>query len=157
MKTLRFCLALFSLLVLVLGAAAQVQNGQFTGTVTDPSGAAIGGAKVTVTNLGTNLSVTTTTNQSGDYAVKELPVGAYKIAVEAKGFNAHDGAGFYYTQHEGDVDNLWYQSMSGSPARQVTHFTSDHIYAFAFSRDGRRVAFTRGNEKQDAVMLSNFR
>lgn len=30
------------------------------------------------------------------------------------------------------------------------------VYAFAFSRDGRRVAFTRGNEKQDAVMLSNF-
>jgi hypothetical protein len=70
---------------------------------------------------------------------------------------ARDGAGFYYTQREGDVDNLWYQSMAGAPAHQVTHFTSDRIYAFAFARDGRRVAFTRGNEKQDAVMLSNFR
>jgi hypothetical protein len=40
MNKLRFCLVYFSLLVLVLGAAAQVQNGQFTGTVADPSGAA---------------------------------------------------------------------------------------------------------------------
>ena len=65
MKKLQFCLVYFSLLVLVLGAAAQVQNGQFTGTVTDPSGAAIANAKVTVTNMGTNLSVTTTTDQTG--------------------------------------------------------------------------------------------
>ena len=67
MNKLRFCLVYFSLLVLVLGAAAQVQNGQFTGTVADPSGAAIANAKVTVTNMGTNLSVTTTTNDTGLY------------------------------------------------------------------------------------------
>jgi outer membrane receptor protein involved in Fe transport len=86
MKKLQFCLALLSLLVLALGAFAQVQNGQFNGTVTDPSGAAIGNAKVTVTNLGTNLSVTTTTNQTGLYGARELPVGTYKITVESKGF-----------------------------------------------------------------------
>ncbi len=86
MKKLQFCLVVLSLLVLALGAAAQVQNGQFAGTITDPSGAAIVGAKVTVTNLGTNLSVTTTSNQTGDYAIRELPIGTYKVAVEAKGF-----------------------------------------------------------------------
>ena len=75
MKKLQFCLVLMSLLVLVLalGAMAQVQNGQFTGAVTDPSGAAIANAKVTVTNIGTNLSVTTTTNQSGLFTAKEQP------------------------------------------------------------------------------------
>jgi len=61
MKRLQFCLVLLSLLVLSLGAFAQIQNGQFVGTVTDPSGAAIANAKVTVTNVGTNLAVTTTT------------------------------------------------------------------------------------------------
>jgi hypothetical protein len=84
MKKLQLCLVCFSLLV--LGAVAQVQNGQFTGTVTDPSGAAIAGAKVTVTNLGTNLSVVATTNGTGLYAVRELPVGSYRMTVEAKGF-----------------------------------------------------------------------
>lgn len=86
MNKLRFCLVCFSLLVLVLGAAAQVQNGTFTGTVADPSSAAIANAKVTVTNMGTNLSVTTTTNETGLYTIKELPIGAYRITAEAKGF-----------------------------------------------------------------------
>jgi hypothetical protein len=86
MTNLRFSLVYFCFLILVLGAAAQVQNGQFTGTVTDPSGAAIGNAKVTVTNIGTNFSVTTTSNDTGLYTVKELTVGTYRITAEAKGF-----------------------------------------------------------------------
>src|SRR3989442_8001379 len=86
MKKLQFCLVAISMLLLALGAVAQVQNGQFTGVVTDPSGAAIPNAKVTVTNMGTSLSVTTTSNQDGVYVVKELPVGTYKITAEAKGF-----------------------------------------------------------------------
>src|SRR5216683_4772648 len=93
MNKLRFCLVYFSLLVLVLGAAAQVQNGQFTGTVTDPSGAAIANAKVTVTNIGTNLSVTTTSNETGLYTVKELPVGTYRITTEAAGFRDFSNKG----------------------------------------------------------------
>src|SRR6266852_9194827 len=86
MKRLQFCLVLLSLLALSLGAFAQIQNGQFTGTVTDPSGAAIANAKVTVTNVGTNLSVATTTNQTGLYKFNELPTGTYKMTAEAQGF-----------------------------------------------------------------------
>src|ERR1700730_16227324 len=86
MNTLRACLVYFSLLVLVLGAAAQIQNGQFSGTITDPSGADISVAKVTVTNMGTNLAITTTSNDTGLYTVKELPVGNYRITAEMKGF-----------------------------------------------------------------------
>ncbi len=86
MKTLKFCLLTLSLLALSVGALAQVQNGQFTGTVADPSGAAIANATVSVTNLGTNLTVTTTTSDTGLYTVKELPVGNYKLTAEATGF-----------------------------------------------------------------------
>ena len=86
MKRLQFCLAVFALLALTGGAFAQVQNGQFTGTVTDPTGAAIANAKVTVTNPATNLSASVTTNASGNYIVKELPVGSYRLTVEAAGF-----------------------------------------------------------------------
>src|SRR5947207_10768283 len=86
MKKLQFCLVAISMLLVALGAFAQIQNGQFTGTITDPSGAAIPNAKVTVTNMGTNLSVTTSSNQSGLYVVRELPVGTYKITAEAQGF-----------------------------------------------------------------------
>jgi hypothetical protein len=86
MRKLCLCVVSCCFLMFALSAEGQVQNGQFTGTVTDPSGAAIVNAKVTVTNLGTNLTNTVTTNQSGVYAARELPIGAYKISVEAPGF-----------------------------------------------------------------------
>jgi len=84
MKNLLFLLLCVALFVAV--ATAQVQNGQFTGVVVDPSGAAIPSAKISVTNLGTNLTVNAATNQSGTYTVRELPPGTYKISAEAPGF-----------------------------------------------------------------------
>ncbi len=86
MKRLQFCLAVFAVLALTFSAFAQVQNGQFSGAVTDPTGAAVANAKVTVTNPATNLEVSTTTNSSGNYTVKELPIGTYKLSAEAAGF-----------------------------------------------------------------------
>src|SRR6201993_212026 len=86
MRRLQFCLAVFALLALACSSFAQVQNGQFTGTVTDPSGAAVPNAKVTVTNQATGLSVSATTNQSGSYTARELPIGTYKLTAEASGF-----------------------------------------------------------------------
>src|SRR5947208_3462414 len=92
MKKLQFCLVFFSLLIMVLSAAAQVTNGQFTGTITDPSGAAIANAKVTAVNPSTNLSVAGTTNATGLYTLKELPPGSYKITAEAPGFRTSSNA-----------------------------------------------------------------
>ncbi len=86
MKRLQFCLAVFAVLALTFSATAQVQNGQFTGTVVDPTGAAIANAKVTATNPGISLSVSATTNSSGNYTLRELPVGSYKLTAEAPGF-----------------------------------------------------------------------
>ncbi|MGE5206670.1 MAG: carboxypeptidase regulatory-like domain-containing protein, partial [Chlamydiota bacterium] len=65
---------------------AQIQNGQFSGTVLDQSGAAIPNAKITVKNLGTGLTVTATSNQTGSYAVREIPPGAYSLTAQAQGF-----------------------------------------------------------------------
>src|SRR5215467_12874730 len=93
MTKLRFGLACFAVLVTAFTAAAQVQNGQFQGTVTDPSGAAIASANVTVTNQETNLSVTVSTNSSGLYSAKELPIGTYKLSVEAQGFKTAANTG----------------------------------------------------------------
>src|SRR6266496_1937753 len=88
MKKVQLCLVVCSCLLLVLSAAAQVQNGQFTGVITDPTGAAIGGAKVTVTNKATNLSLSATTNGGGIYLIRELPPGLYDISVQASGFRS---------------------------------------------------------------------
>ncbi|MGO9542668.1 MAG: carboxypeptidase regulatory-like domain-containing protein [Terriglobales bacterium] len=93
MKRLQLCLAVFAVLALTFSAFAQVQNGQFSGTIVDPSGAAIANAKVSVSNPATGLTLTATTNSSGNYTVREVPPGAYKITVEAPGFKTESNTG----------------------------------------------------------------
>jgi len=65
---------------------AQKDTGGITGTVTDPSGALLSGAKVTVTDVDRGISLTTTTNSNGEYVVRPLKVGRYNVTVEVKGF-----------------------------------------------------------------------
>ena len=78
------------LLVLVVSALTcplWAQNtGSISGTITDPSGAVVDGASVTVTNQGTNLTRTVTTNSSGFYSVTNLVPGSYTVMVEKSGF-----------------------------------------------------------------------
>jgi hypothetical protein len=84
MKTKLFCMFLLCLLV---AAFAYAQTfGDITGTVTDPSGAAIGGATVTATNVATNATRTTSSNDAGVYAFPSLPPGTYNLRVEKEGF-----------------------------------------------------------------------
>jgi eukaryotic-like serine/threonine-protein kinase len=53
--------------------------------------------------------------------------------------------------------NIWEQPIAGGPLVQVTNFTGGQIFAFAWSRDGKQLAFSRGQSKTDVVMMSNFR
>jgi Carboxypeptidase regulatory-like domain len=67
---------------------AQVTTADMVGKVTDKTGAVIPNAKVMVTNLGTNISRTLTTDESGDYVINLLPIGRYSVRVEATGFKS---------------------------------------------------------------------
>ncbi len=73
-------------LVMTVGAAAQTITGSVSGTVTDPSGAVIAGAKVAATNVDTGVTVTDTTNSAGIYNIRFLQIGKYKVTTTAKGF-----------------------------------------------------------------------
>src|SRR5579883_1903360 len=77
-------------LVAMLWAAgtcfAQSDTARLQGTVTDPSGAVVSGATVTVTSVETSRVSTITTNEYGYYTVTALPPGHYTVAVEQKGF-----------------------------------------------------------------------
>src|SRR6267378_1193954 len=64
----------------------QTFRGTVLGTVTDPSGAVVSGAKVTVKNVATGLERTTATSADGSYAVSELPIGTYSVTVGQAGF-----------------------------------------------------------------------
>ncbi len=65
---------------------AQKDTGGITGIVTDPSGAVMSGAKVTVTDVDRGISFTTTTAGNGEYVVRPLKIGRYNVIVEVKGF-----------------------------------------------------------------------
>ncbi len=67
-------------------ARAQVLYSSITGTVTDPSGAAVPGATVTATQEETHLTRTATTDPSGGYVITTLPSGTYDVKISAKGF-----------------------------------------------------------------------
>jgi eukaryotic-like serine/threonine-protein kinase len=64
-----------------------------------------------------------------------------------------DGKAVVYTVREKGIDNLWLQPLDSSPYRQLTHFTSEKISQFAFSRDGSQLAIERGHTESDAVLL----
>jgi hypothetical protein len=75
---------------LSIGAAwAQVRNSTITGTLTDPSGAVVPKAIVTVTNQLTNEAVTTQSGPEGDYSVPYLPAGQYAVSIDAPGFQTY--------------------------------------------------------------------
>jgi len=68
---------------------AQQITGSIRGMVQDPTGAVVREAVVTATQVETGLSRTAATGRDGSYVLLELPVGHYRIAVEAKGFQKY--------------------------------------------------------------------
>src|SRR5947209_4754929 len=70
----------------VTSLCAQAPTGQITGAVSDPSGAVIAGATVTLTNPATEMRRETTTNIDGLFNLPALPPGIYNLQVDAKGF-----------------------------------------------------------------------
>jgi len=78
-----FCLAP----ILCLPCHAQ-QNATINGTVTDPTGAVVQGAKVTATNTATNIVRSTMTGGAGVYSLTELPPGPYNVVINKTGFAA---------------------------------------------------------------------
>lgn len=92
MKYLATRSALIALALAALNPAvtyAQAVYGSIVGTVTDPTGAVVAGAKLTITDTGRDVSVSTTSNDSGNYSQRFLIVGRYRVRVEASGFKTY--------------------------------------------------------------------
>jgi outer membrane receptor protein involved in Fe transport len=65
---------------------AQEATGKITGTITDPSGAVVANAKITVTDKATGIAHQATSDTSGTYQVLQLPIGHYQVTAQAPGF-----------------------------------------------------------------------
>ena len=78
--------ALLLLAAFVLPVAAQSNKGTITGTITDPNGAVVKGAKVVATNVATGEAREATTGDEGTYTLPALDPGIYRVTVDASGF-----------------------------------------------------------------------
>jgi serine/threonine protein kinase/Tol biopolymer transport system component len=68
-----------------------------------------------------------------------------------------DGSGLSYIVTRGGVSNVWMQPLDEKPPLQLTNFNAGRIFDFAWSRDGGRIVFARGEVNSDPVFIQNFR
>ncbi|HEV8183000.1 MAG TPA: carboxypeptidase-like regulatory domain-containing protein, partial [Candidatus Angelobacter sp.] len=97
MKRLQqFCMIAFlcCCLPLALANAQSAASAQISGTVVDPQGAVVPGAKVTATNSATGVQRSVNTTSTGNYTIPNLQPGTYDVKVEAKGFAQASSKGF---------------------------------------------------------------
>lgn len=109
-----------SVMALALTSGAFAQGGgsvAITGTVTDPSGAVVSGAKVTVTQENTAFSREDTTNSAGEFNIPSLPPATYTVTIDATGFKK-------YVQNvvmlADQVRNMQIRLEVGAQTQQVT-------------------------------------
>lgn len=66
-----------------------------------------------------------------------------------------DGRAIAYVVTREGISNIWSQAVDGSPAKQLTYFNADRIFRFAWSRDGKHLACSRGNATSDVILMNN--
>jgi hypothetical protein len=79
----------FAVLIIAVASASGQNAGSVTGAITDPTGAGILGATVTLTDLANNTSRTGTSNAGGEFSFVQVNPGKYKVEVTKDGFKAH--------------------------------------------------------------------
>jgi hypothetical protein len=88
--------SLVSLLLVLLAVSvlqAQTFRGTVLGTVSDQTGAVVPGARVAVKNVGTGIERTATTDETGFFVVRELPIGNYTVSATKEGFQTATSTG----------------------------------------------------------------
>ncbi len=101
----------------------QGTNGSLTGQITDPTGAAIVGATVSLTNIGTNSVQTDKADPSGVYTFKLVPPGNYSLRIEASGFAAYEQKGIVMNANLYATQNI--HMRVASAANEVVSVTAD--------------------------------
>ncbi len=104
----------------VPSALGQAVYGSVLGTVTDPSGAAVSGAKVSVTSQTRNVTTQETSNESGNYTITHLSPDVYTLRVEATGFKTLETKGVIVSADTGTRVDYQFQVGGASETVEVT-------------------------------------
>src|SRR5262244_37452 len=135
-------LAGFLVSVCGLSASAQSQalNGQIEGTVVDQTNAPLANALITVTNLETSVTRTVQTDDNGVYRFPLLPLGAYRLSVEAGGFKKFIRDGIILTTGQTATIDI---HLETGDLQEVVTISSDATIADAGKTDLGRVMNSR--------------
>src|SRR5689334_1996017 len=110
-------------LVVVLLACGQLFGGvtaSISGTVTDPSGAAVSGATVTATNTDTGIAQIQRTNTQGFYSFQSLPLGHYDVSVQQRGFKMYRQIGLVLNVNEAQTVDVALQVGAVEQSMEVS-------------------------------------
>ena len=66
-----------------------------------------------------------------------------------------DGRALTYIDTREGISNIWRQPLTGGPPEQMTDFKAERILFFGWSRDAQYLAYARGDEVNDVVMISS--
>jgi Tol biopolymer transport system component len=134
-----------------------------------------GGTPSRLTEKESAVSVVSLDGQSFACNYQDQPGGAYKIAIVSiaggqptKLFDipgsfgrslqwSTDGRSLTYVETQRGISNLWSQPLTGGSPRQLTDFKEQRIFGFAWSRDGKQLAISRGVVNNDVVLIKDFR
>ena len=134
----------------VMPLAAQVDSGSISGTVSDPSGAVVGGAKVTLTNEGTSATLSVTTGSDGraaTYRILGSSAGSQTATASSAGL---DGSPVTFTSHAapGSADKLVRVSGNSQSARPGAELSDPLVVRLVDSKGngvpGRPVSWVIG-------------
>jgi hypothetical protein len=106
-------------------ASLAAVTGRIAGNVSDPSGAAIPGTVITVTNVAQGLRTATVTDAKGEYSFPSLPVGTYDILFEARDFRAEKRTGLVVDANAAIQQNMTLQVAERSEAVTVSETSAD--------------------------------
>jgi hypothetical protein len=109
---------LLGALLLLFAAQGLAQEATIVGTVTDPSGAAVANATITITNNDTGVQRSLTSNTEGQYVAADLHIGHYTMRANASGFRVAEEHGI--TLQVGDRTRIDFRLQVGSTQEQVT-------------------------------------
>lgn len=144
-----------SILLALLAFAGVSKAQQFTGRVTDPTGAVVNKATVTAHNVDTNVDITTQSTKSGDYTIPYLKAGNYTLTAVAQGFQSelHTGINLQVEQ----TATVNFALKVGGSTETVT-VSGDPLIDFAKADVGEVIENTRVTELplngRDPGMLS---
>jgi eukaryotic-like serine/threonine-protein kinase len=146
------------------GEALQVTNVSSQRGVFSPDGKSVAAMQGVPGGAGRQIAIIPLDNSKVDGSTVAGSNGAAKLITPPAHLNlgpelswTPDGRSLTVKSLLRGVGNLWSQPIDGGPPKQITRFTSDLIPSFAVSRDGKRLALSRGSASLDVVLIKDFR